>query len=383
MGVVDYQSELDKVNAKLSRVKLRVKGDRLYLRGTFPPKPGHDAPKQYEISTGYRAVLKELNLAEAFAQEVESQLIREKFLWLTYLKGAEKPAETIGEWLKRLEADRWKKQQKNENTLNTWRKTYEYYYDRLPKSEPLTVELLVEVIESGSKPGTRTRELYCLSYGVLAKFAGVDDSKIKGLAKGYKAKAIAASDLPTDRAIAEAILKVPHPGWRWMFGMQATFGLRNHELFRLDTDRIAEGIVRVTDNSKSKKTRQAWACPFEWVELFDLTNVQIPGMKFEGVANNDLGTRVTRMATHYEIGYSPYAARDAYAIRLAVKGVDVAIAARWMGHSVTVHCAHYLDALQERHSQEVFDKMFKAEDPSRSKSDQQFHHPKRTHGEYV
>ncbi len=38
--MADFRESLGKVNKSLDRVKLRQKGDRLYLRATLPPKPG-------------------------------------------------------------------------------------------------------------------------------------------------------------------------------------------------------------------------------------------------------------------------------------------------------------------------------------------------------
>lgn len=353
---MSFQDQLGKINADLSRVALRVKGDRLYLRGTFPPKPGHDKPQQYEIATGYRAVSKELRLAEALAQEVEGLLIREKFSWVPYLKGNQKPSETIGEWLARFESDRWQRIEKDSGSLNTWVKSYLNYFEKLPKDKPISIEVLKQTIEDSTRPAKRSRQLACMAYSALAKYAGLDPTDLKGLAKGYKRKAITSDDVPTDADIEAAILGIPNPSWRWAFGMVATFGIRNHEIFRLSCDRIAEGIVRVSDQNKTRSTRLVWACPMQWLERFDLTNISVPICKGDH-SNKYLGARVSHMANNYKLPFTAYNLRDSYALRLAVEGVDVAIAARWMGHSVTVHCEHYLDALQERHSQEVFDRI--------------------------
>jgi len=40
---------LAKANRQIERVKLLQRGDRLYIRGRFPPKPGDgDQPKRFE-----------------------------------------------------------------------------------------------------------------------------------------------------------------------------------------------------------------------------------------------------------------------------------------------------------------------------------------------
>ncbi|MEO1209528.1 MAG: hypothetical protein AAFX78_08295 [Cyanobacteria bacterium J06638_20] len=51
--------------------------------------------------------------------------------------------------------------------------------------------------------------------------------------------------------------------------------------------------------------------------------------------------------------------RHAYAIRLARVRVPVAIAAKWMGHSVSVHTHTYHGAMSEQEYQEVWERLVK------------------------
>jgi hypothetical protein len=74
---VDQQVEA--ANKKLSRLKIRNKGNKLYLRGTLPPKPSDGIlPRQYELSTGLPFTQEGIKVALARAQEIESRLILEK-----------------------------------------------------------------------------------------------------------------------------------------------------------------------------------------------------------------------------------------------------------------------------------------------------------------
>lgn len=352
---MDASDYLLNINQRLTRVKLRVKGDRIYIRGTFPPKPGDFNPKQYDISTGYLAVNREIRLAEALALEIEGLLIRDRFDWTPYLKGKQRSAETIADWIEKYEADHWNRIDKNPNSISTW-KGYLGYFKRLPTSSPLTVDVLCAVAEATTKANSRSRERCCILFSSLARFAGLDPTRIKALYRRPKKEQIT-EPLPTDDQIVEVILAIKNPGWRWIFGVQATFGLRNHEVFRLDTGRITEGIVKVESNSKTG-SRLVWACPMEWVDLFDLVTVRKPNVGIENRDNASLGHEVSRYARSIEMPWPPYRAfRDTYACRLAVRGVDVSVAARWMGHTVSTHCNNYLDVFQERHSQEVFEKL--------------------------
>ena len=65
----------------------------------------------------------------------------------------------------------------------------------------------------------------------LAKFAGiqVDLKDIKG---NYKPKPVNADDVPSDDEIEAIWESIASPGWRWVYGMLATYGLRPHEVFR-------------------------------------------------------------------------------------------------------------------------------------------------------
>jgi len=49
--------------------------------------------------------------------------------------------------------------------------------------------------------------------------------------------------------IAEIRESIPNPAWQWAYGMMACYGLRNHELFYLDCDRLP--LLVVKDGSKT------------------------------------------------------------------------------------------------------------------------------------
>ena len=57
--------------------------------------------------------------------------------------------------------------------------------------------------------------------------------------------------------------------------------------------------------------------------------------------NREIGEAVTKAFSREKTGFVPYALRDAYAIRAAIMGIDSAIMAKWMGHSLAVHHKHY------------------------------------------
>ncbi len=136
--MADFREDLGKTNAALDKVQIRVKSDRLYLRATLPPKPGDGGKaKQYDLSTGYGAHAEGLRFAKAKALEIEGQLLREAFDWTPWLKGKQKPPETVGEWVRKFEEHYWHSRERSPSKLSTWEASYQYAFNRLNPNEPL------------------------------------------------------------------------------------------------------------------------------------------------------------------------------------------------------------------------------------------------------
>lgn len=85
-------SRINQANGRLKigkiGVKIEVKGDRLYLRGTFPPKPSSKKqhPHQQRIALGIHANVKGVKLAERKAREVGATIDAGTFSWEPYQK---------------------------------------------------------------------------------------------------------------------------------------------------------------------------------------------------------------------------------------------------------------------------------------------------------
>jgi integrase len=198
-----------------------------------------------------------------------------------------------------------------------------------------------------------------MAYAALAKFAEITVD-LKPLRSDYSPKSVSPRDLPTDEQILEVAERFTDPGWRWIYGMLATYGLRDHEVFRLDTSRLQESphILEVLDDSKTGR-RQVFPCPSGWAEHFKVWEVQFPSFRtqLEGMNNNALGEKISSKFWAMKLPFTPYALRHAYAVRTAVLGVEVAIASRWMGHSVAVHTRTYHQFLNEGHNIRAWEMM--------------------------
>ncbi len=104
-----FKDQLNCVNTRLKVERIGVtivkKGNRLYLRGTFPPRPGStkSRPHQQEIALGLLAKAEELFTAEKEARKVGGLLALGEFDWEPYVRHApkdERPCLTIGDWVK-------------------------------------------------------------------------------------------------------------------------------------------------------------------------------------------------------------------------------------------------------------------------------------------
>jgi integrase len=355
--------ELEKTNQRLKSgaiwVKICVKGNKLYLQGTFPPKPDstRGQPYQQYLTLGVSANPSGLKVAEAKAKEIAALLDLGRFDWSPYIKqkkvavGATE-AVTVADWLERFEQNYFESRPRTSAKLNTFHKNYRTLLARMPGTQLLTAELLRQTVLQESVAGSRNRQLFVMAYGSLARLAGITVD-LKSLRSNYSPKSVSPRDLPTDEQILEVAELLSDPGWRWIYGMLATYGLRDHEVFRLDTSRLKEPphVLEVLDNSKTGQ-RLVYPCPSGWVNHFRLWEIRLPKFRTqpEEMTNNALGEKISSKFWAMKLPFTAYSLRHAYAVRTAVLGVEVSIASRWMGHSVAVHTRSYHQFLNEGHN---------------------------------
>jgi integrase len=336
---MDIDTRIAQANGRLKASKIRVQierfGDKLTLRATLPPKPGSDRPAPYQqrIALGISANPKGISLAEAEARKIRALLDSRSFDWKPYLIDRGAIPQTVGEWVEKFS-------QEFRETVEpvTWRTDYKYVLDSLDQSKPLTSALLLEAVGK-TKAETRQRKRYCFTLQKLANFAGVevDLSKLKGK---YSPSTVEPRDLPDDRTITEWFYKISNPSWRWVYGMLATYGLRNHEVFLLDLEELSNQGYMVKVLKGKTGSRMVWPCYPEWVDQFDLRNLNFPDVDRKQ-SHEALGRRVTSQFSRYEVPFAPYDLRHCWAIRTMEFGLDISLAAQQMGHSIAVHNQTY------------------------------------------
>ena len=204
---------------------------------------------------------------------------------------------------------------------------------RLLYDEPLTEKLLKEALLN-TDPDTRSRRRYVLAYAKLADFVGIKHD-LRRFVGNYSSRKVSPRNLPTDLMIAEVRETINNPQWQLAYGLQACYGLRNHEIFLLDLDDYPLAFVN------RGKTDERYIYPLfpEWADNWNLQRLDLPDC--HGAANKDLGNRVTHAFIRAKVPFSPYNLRHAWAVRSLRFGLDLSLAAAQMGHSVRIHSETY------------------------------------------
>lgn len=302
------------------------------LRATLPNKPGQpEGRSQQTIALRLPFTIAGINRAETIARKVASERDLNQFNWENYLKTPQKTDQTPShtEAIERYQSDYLARG----GRLDTWKKEYGRFFDQLTG---LSEDELKTVIFT-TEPDTRNRKRAVIAMTALSNFLnlGFNFSPYRGNYSPYTS--IVERTIPTDTAIEAAYEQIPNPAWKWVYGMLAAYGLRNHELFRLNLQDFP--IVQVRLDTKSS-FHDVLPCPKKWVDKWALQNFNFPPLNLDRT-NHGLGEAVSRQFDRYKLPFRPYDLRHAWAIRTLAKGWPLELSARMMGHSVDVHTRVY------------------------------------------
>ncbi len=345
---------LSAVNGRLAiarvRVKLQVRGGRIWVQGTFPPKPGSDRPRDYQQQFSLKVPASDegFRQAEKEARLIGAELVSKEFRWEKYLSADRLPdAKPCKKWI----AEFWDYYlARNDLKPSTWNGDWMNIYKRLPQDKPLTVALMHDRI-SRTDPNTRNRLETCRKLQKLADFAKLDADFLE-LEGNYGPSKVKDRDVPSDEVITAQWGKIKNPGWRWVYGIMAAFGLRDHEVFFCEwTD---EGLQVLKGKTGPRLVFQA-LYP-EWVDEWGLRDITRPKIQDPDdlYAKQQLGTKVARAFNRQGVPFTPYDLRHAFGIRASVTfELPVTTAAALMGHSPKVHLERYHKHIQLRQNVEA------------------------------
>lgn len=375
IAIHPLDSEIAKLNARFSLVQIGLqierRGEKLNLRGSFPPKPGSDRLRSHQqrLSLGIPATKEGLKQAKDEVQIVAGKLTAKTFTWHDYLAagpGQRLSQLALEEQIVAFERAFFAASQRMANpaaTKTTWNSAYVPYLRKLEATRSahsnLTIEECIYKTVQSFDINSRSRQLSCTALAAFAEFLQLAlRTDLTSLAGGYGQRHVKLRQLPSDAAIVAAWQQIPNPAWQFVYGIMATYGLRNHEVFFSDYQALRQGDTRV-DVLASTKTgcHEVWAFYPEWIEQFALRQGTLPtiGTDLTQTTLQRIGQRVTAQFRRYGIPFSPYDLRHAWAVRTIHMGLPDTVAAKMMGHSVAVHTRTYHQWITRRDQQQAVD----------------------------
>ena len=356
---------LQEANARLKAgrvgLAIRRKDNKLHLRGMMPSPKDPGKKVRRDLSLKINASVAGIQVAEEEARRISVQIARGQQPELTFGNAQDGGEKKLSDWIESY-TKAYRRRRGDRFNPMTWEKDYLFVYKQLDGDRVWDDEYLLKFIEQSSNAGTRSRVRFVNAIRALAKHAG-RELDTDGMAAGYEAAKVPRI-LPDDKQIVDVWREIRDTGlldWAWVFGTIATYGLRPHEVYRLNTSLLQSGeqeYVRVQKNSKTGE-RDVFPVWPEWVDEFGLRDVRLP--HYAGAKGDDnlvIGNKVTgKFGRDIGVPFKLYNLRHKYAVRCIEFGVSDTMAAQFMGHSVEVHRKTYQRWLSTRDKVREFERL--------------------------
>ncbi len=378
---MDNKEELFQINKILAlkgiRLKVEKRGQKLNIRGPLPSKTSEEQFKVQRISLNIFADLDGLKEAAQIAELISYQLKHKQFSWSNWSKKKNDSAEkkkvlSINEVLDDFKDAFFSDPKRSVSASSrntTWESAYKPYLKRVMEIEnqfgkKLNKDLFLEVLLS-YKENSRSRQQCAIAIASLARHLNLElpDEWTK-ISAGYGINESRFRELPSDELIKRTFKLIPNPKWQFVFALMATYGLRNHEVFYCDLSCLKKNedkILRVFPTTKTGE-HQVWPFHPEWVDCFKLSDINdnsnpLPKIKTDlnSTTLQKVGRRVSEQFKRYKLPITPYDLRHAWAVRTILIGLPNTVAARMMGHSVSIHTKTYHHWITRRDQQQAVD----------------------------
>lgn len=363
--VIENTSQNTGIDDRMIQVNQRLKiaqmgfqierrGQKLSLRGILPPRPGSPRLRSHQqrLSLNFPATLAGLKQAEQEVKIIAAQLIQNAFDWQQYLPvtgGGRLSQMNLAEKIMAFE-HHFFEEKEGASVKTTWEKAYAPYLKKLAAiasshTQISLAEAICATIQA-TEPNSRSRQVCCTALVALAEFLHVElPNELKKLWGNYSPNHTQMRSLPTDIQIIDTFHQIRNPTWQFVYGIMATYGLRNHEVFFCDYSALAQDPSAMIEVLSTTKTGNHEVWPFfpEWVEQFNLRQGKLPAVTTDlsQTTLQRIGQLVTNQFRRYQIPFSPYDLRHAWAVRTIHFGLPDTVAARMMGHSVAIHTRTY------------------------------------------
>jgi integrase len=266
---------------------------------------------------------------------------------------------TSKEWIEAFHLD-WL--DRGAGNSDTWKREYAAMFKRLPQDQELNAQTLHAVV-IGTTPNSRQRVRACVVITALARFAKIDYSASRYRGKYSFDNPDKPRELPTDDAIVAFYSRMENPKWRWVFAMMATYGLRNHEVFFVDLERLRRGdpVIKVLEGKTGP--REVWLFYPEWFYDLDCYRPLLPNVG-ENRSHIQLGGTVSKYFREPRKGrellpFNPYDLRHRFAVRTLECGLKTTFAARQMGHRLDVHNRIYHQWISRHVQDQAYEEFLK------------------------
>jgi len=372
--LLDINQELE---SKGINLRIEKRGKVLNIRGSLPDKKSPSLYKIQRISLKLPYNIKGLEEAKKAIELIDFQLKKSQFSWHNWIKEkniSSKKSNKLNivdeiESFKKLFFSDTSKSKSAAGMISTWQSAYKPYMNRLigmsnKSNLKLSEGLLLEILLT-YKENSRSRQQCGIALSALARHLNLElPENWKRLQSGYGINESNFRELPSDEEIINSFKLIPNPKWRFVFGLMATYGLRNHEVFFSDLSCLkkdGDKILRVFTNTKTGE-HQVWPFHPEWVGLFELDNITDTSFLLPDIKTNlkettlqHIGRRVSEQFRRYKISFTPYDLRHAWAVRTILIGLPNTVAAKMMGHSVSIHTKTYHHWITRRDQQIAVD----------------------------
>ena len=333
--------------------------------------------------------------AVAIAQEIDNKVKANAFSWLDYPQWMPKQVrpvdvfkpedKTIAQWITEYEEFYWLSRDKNRyQDFKNWDKGYLRYFKKISDWEAYPSKKLFDEA-CRNHPKSVKRNECCTRIKFLAHFCGLEDydpQEFRLSKKQITVKAKAKREL-TDKEVeawfdkfSEWTGQSSNPSqwqlWQWMFGMQATYGFRNHEtlnIFNLtedyrgedgrlypaftDTKRNPRGII-YTEGKGVKRAAFA-PRPLKWLDKFNLKKIPQDYIKFQKELNKVSKFEQDRKKDYklqaynsflreHGFTFTAYNLRHHYNVKSHLAGVPASIIAKNLGHTLAMNTSIYLES---------------------------------------
>ncbi len=378
---MDLSINLAKINNQLSsqgsKLRIERRGNLLNLRGPLPCKQNSELSRVQRLSLRINANEEGLNQVFKILESVEFQVKNGQFSWEHWSQHkrsitSQKIGNDVLKAIERFKSDFFSnpiRKRSAAGTNTTWSSAYLPYLNRLVSLEvsqncELDANLFLTTLLSYSE-NSRSRQQCSTALAAFARYLNLElPEDWRSIGNGYGLHQARFRSLPSDNLIKETWHQIPNPKWKLAYGLMATYGLRNHEVFFCDLSCFCNGgdkILRVLPNTKTGE-HQVWPFHPSWHELFELDKLgknshalPLINTDLKKTTLQKIGRRVSEQFRRYQLPFTPYDLRHAWAVRTIHIGLPDTVSARMMGHSVGIHNRTYHHWITKRDQQQAVD----------------------------